>query len=60
MDIAAMSMAQASTQLQTEASMKVMSNVKDVMNQQGEQMIDMLSSATATHPTLGQSIDIQG
>lgn len=58
MDIAAMSMVQANSQLRADASMKVMSNVKDVMNQQGEQLIEMLSDAT--HPTLGQSIDIQG
>ena len=59
MDIAALSMAKAQSQVKADASLKVMANVKDLMNQQGEQLIEMLeTSSPAPHPTLGGKVDI--
>jgi len=60
MDIAALSMAKAQSQVKADASLKVMANVKNLMNQQGEQLIEMLeTSSPAPHPTLGGKVDFQ-
>lgn len=60
MDIAAMSIVKAQNQVQLAASLKMMANVKDLVNQQGEHLIEMLqTSSPAPHPTLGSKIDIQ-
>jgi len=60
MDVAGLSMKLAQNQVKSDASLAMMRNVKDMMNEQGQQLVDMLSqSTTATpHPTLGQHIDI--
>ncbi|MBU5465296.1 YjfB family protein [Virgibacillus sp. MSJ-26] len=59
MDIAALSIAKAQTQVKADASMKVMSNVKDLLNQQGDQLLEMLeTSSPAPHPSLGNKIDL--
>lgn len=60
MDIAAMSVAMANQQVKADASLAVMNNVKDVLEQQGEQLIEMLKATEipAPHPTLGHSIDL--
>lgn len=61
MDIAAMSVVMAGNNLRSDASIAVMDNAKDVMEQQGEQLLDMLqqSGTKAPHPTLGNTVDIQ-
>lgn len=61
MDIAAMSVVMSQNQVRAEASLAVMSNVKDLIEQQGEQLVDMLhqsTSANIPHPTLGKAFDI--
>lgn len=60
MDIAAMSVVMANSQLRTDASLAMMANVKDLMQQQGQQLTEMLSQSVpqAQHPTLGKSVDI--
>ncbi|WP_337019771.1 YjfB family protein [Oceanobacillus massiliensis] len=59
MDIAAMSVAMASSQVRSDASLAVMDNVMDVSEQQGLQLLEMLQEPAAAHPTLGNSIDIK-
>lgn len=58
MDIAALSMAMKQQQLQTNASMAIMNKSKQVAEQDGEQLINMLEQSMPTHPTLGRSVDI--
>lgn len=60
MDIAAMSVVMANQQVKADASLAVMSNVKDILEQQGQDLVDMLQSAEmpAPHPTMGHLIDI--
>lgn len=61
MDIAAMSVIMANQQVKVDAGLAVMSNVKNVAEQQGEQLIEMLETAvpSAPHPAKGQSIDLR-
>lgn len=60
MDVAAMSVMLHNQQLQADAGLKVMSKAKNLMEQQGEQLVEMLqtSEATTPHPTSGKSIDV--
>ncbi|HLR23243.1 MAG TPA: YjfB family protein [Pseudogracilibacillus sp.] len=58
MDIAALSMAMKQQQLQTNASMAIMDKSKQVAEQDGEQLINMLEQSMPAHPTLGRSVDI--
>jgi len=61
MDIAAMSVVMSQNQVRADASLAVMSNVKNVIEQQGDQLVDMLQQSTQTnipHPTLGQRFDV--
>lgn len=60
MDIAAMSIGLHTQQVQADASLKVMSKTKNMMEQQGEQLVEMLqaSQPAASHPSLGKAIDV--
>jgi len=60
MDIAAMSVVMANHQVRADASLAVMNNVKDMLEQQGLQLVEMLqqTSSHAQHPSLGNVIDI--
>lgn len=60
MDIAAMSVVMANHQVRADASLAVMNNAKDVLEQQGQQLIEMLqqSGSPVPHPSLGNIIDI--
>ncbi|KAA8786038.1 hypothetical protein ABIE27_001781 [Paenibacillus sp. 4624] len=60
MDIAAMSMAMSQASMAQAASLKVMSMTKDMAEQQGQQMNELLKSTPAPHPNLGRSLDISG
>lgn len=60
MDIAGMSVAMKQQQLQSNASMAVMNHSKQVAEQDGEQLINMMEDSMPAHPTLGNSIDISG
>lgn len=61
MDIAAMSVVMANSKVRSDASLAIMANIKNLMQQQGNQMTEMLnqSVANAPHPTLGNSVDIK-
>ncbi|WP_339213205.1 YjfB family protein [Ornithinibacillus sp. FSL M8-0202] len=61
MDIAAMSVVMANSQVRSDASLAMIANVKDLMQQQGAQLTEMLSQSLqqAPHPTLGKSVDIR-
>lgn len=60
MDIAAMSVIMANHRVRADARLAVMSNLKQVIEQQGQQLVDMLQSthSPVPHPTLGKSIDL--
>ncbi|MEN2767326.1 YjfB family protein [Ornithinibacillus xuwenensis] len=61
MDIAAMSVVMSNSQLRSDASLAIMANVKNLMQQQGNQLTEMLNQSVpqVSHPTLGKSVDIQ-
>lgn len=61
MDIATMSTVMSNNYLRSEASMAVMDNAKDVMEQQGDQLLDMLqqTGSETPHLTLGNTVDIK-
>lgn len=62
MDIAAASVVMSQSQLQSNASLAVMKNAKGVMEQQGQQLVEMLQqpqAPSAPHPSLGGSVDVQ-
>lgn len=60
MDIAAVSIGINNQHVHADASLKVMSKAKNVMEQQGEQLMEMLqtSQANVPHPNLGNAIDV--
>ncbi|PYE43254.1 YjfB family protein [Paenibacillus barcinonensis] len=58
MDIAALSMGMSQATTAQAASLQVMSMAKDMAQQQGQQMAEMLKSMPAPHPNLGGSLDI--
>lgn len=58
MDIAALSMAMSQVSVAQSASLQVMSMSKDMAEQQGQQLKEMLKSVPAPHPNLGGSLDI--
>ncbi|MGO4731427.1 YjfB family protein [Paenibacillus sp. 2KB_22] len=58
MDIAALSMAMSQASVMQSASLQVMSITKDMAQQQGQQMTEMLKSVPAPHPNLGGSLDL--
>ncbi|MGN7413456.1 YjfB family protein [Paenibacillus sp. SAF-068] len=58
MDIAALSMAMSQASVVQSASLQVMSMSKDIAQQQGQQMTEMLKSLPAPHPNLGGSLDL--
>jgi len=63
MDIAAMSTMLAQGSVQAQASVAVVSKVKEVMEQNGAQLIEMMKSASimenSVTPHLGGNIDIR-
>lgn len=58
MDIAALSMAMSQASVAQAASIQVMSMTKDMAQEEGQQMAEMLKSVPAPHPNLGGSLDI--
>lgn len=61
MDIAALSIAMAQQQVKVDANLAVMGNVKQLIEQQGQQLVEMLersTQATVPHPSLGNKIDV--
>lgn len=58
MDIAAMSVVLNNSQLRMESSLAMMNHTKQLAQQQGEQLIEMLEQSSAPHPTHGKTIDV--
>lgn len=63
MDVGAMSVVLSNQQVRADASLAIMNKVKGVMEQQGQQLVEMLqqpqASSAAPHPSLGSSVDIK-
>ena len=57
MDIASLSTAMSQSSVSQAASIKVLSLSKDMAEQQGQQLAEMLKQAP--HPTLGSTLDIR-
>ena len=58
MDIAGLSIAMKQQQLQMDTGMAVMNKSKQVTEESGEQLIEMLEQSMPAHPSLGNSIDL--
>ncbi|MBD3919052.1 YjfB family protein [Paenibacillus sp. PR3] len=58
MDIASISMAMSQFSVAQSASLQVLSMSKDMAEQQGQQLAEMLRSVPAPHPNLGARLDI--
>lgn len=57
-----MSVAMSNQQVRSDAGLAVMNNAKQVAEQQGQQLIEMLNQsqgASAPHPSLGNAIDMK-
>ncbi|GGF22060.1 hypothetical protein GCM10010954_21130 [Halobacillus andaensis] len=59
MDVAAASIAMSQANVKQQTSVAVMDQAKTNAEQQGSQMIEMLSES-APHPTKGSQIDVKG
>jgi len=61
MDIAAMSVVMSHNQTKTDASLAIMNQTKNLVEQQGQQLVDMLKQSTTStdHPSLGSTIDLK-
>ena len=58
MDIAALSIAMSQSQLMQNVSLAVADQVMEKQQQQAQQVTELMESAHAPHPNLGQMIDI--
>ena len=58
MDVAALSITMSQSQLMQNVSLAVADQVMETQQQQVQQMTDLMESAPAPHPNLGQMIDI--
>ena len=58
MDIAALSIAMSQSQLMQNVSLAVADQVMEAQQQQVQQVTELMESAHAPHPSLGQMIDI--
>ena len=58
MDIAALSIAMSQSQLMQNVSLAVADKVMETQQQQVQQMTESMESVHASHPNLGQMIDI--
>ncbi|MEN1967717.1 YjfB family protein [Lentibacillus sp. N15] len=60
MDIAAMSAVMATNQARSDASLAIMDKAMGIAEQQGQQLMEMLSpESNAPHPTLGNIVDVE-
>lgn len=61
MDIAALSVVMANTSVRQDASIAVMDNAMELMDQKGNDLLEMLqqSGSKASHPTLGNAVDVR-
>ncbi|GMK41423.1 hypothetical protein PCCS19_44790 [Paenibacillus sp. CCS19] len=58
MDVASVSMAMSQASLSQSVSLQVLSMSKNMAQQQGQQLTEMLKSVPAPHPNLGGRLDI--
>lgn len=58
MDIAALSIAMSQSQLMQNVSLAVADKVMETQQQQVQQVTELMESAHAPHPNLGQMIDV--
>ncbi|MGM8364804.1 YjfB family protein [Virgibacillus sp. W0181] len=60
MDIAAMSVVMANKQVRADAGLAVLNHAKNLTEQQGNQLVEMLqqSNQKVDHPSLGTRIDL--
>ncbi len=58
MDIAALAMTMSQAQLMQNVSLAVTDKVMETQQMQGQQLAEMMKTADAPHPNLGQKIDI--
>ena len=59
MDIAALSIVMSTNQIAQSTSIAVMDNIKDVAEQQGSRLLEMMQETIPEHPTMGNQIDIR-
>jgi len=59
MDIAALSVVMSQQQVKTDASIAIMKQAKDVMQNEGEQLIEMIEESAVPHPNLGHQVDVK-
>jgi len=62
MDIATLSVVMANHQVRSDASLAIMNQTKNLMEEQGNQLVEMLHHSTNTsvsHPTLGSKVDLK-
>lgn len=59
LDIAALSIVLSQHQVKTNASFAVMKQVKDVMQNKGDQLTEMIEKSAVPHPTSGHRVDIK-
>jgi hypothetical protein len=59
MDIAALSIGMSQSQLQQSVSLAVTKKAMDNSETQSNGLLQLMNTASAPHPTLGKSIDIQ-
>jgi len=57
MDIAAMSIALANTQVRRDASLSIMKHAMQTVEQQNTEFIQMMTDTTPQHPVAGHHID---
>ena len=58
MDIAALAITMSQAQLMQNVSLAVTDKVMETQQMQGQQLTEMMKTADAPHPNLGQKIDI--
>lgn len=59
MDIAALSTILSQSQLKTDASFAIMNKTKELMQNQGEQLAELIEKSTVPHPHLGHRVDLK-
>lgn len=59
MDIAALSTILSQSKLKTDASFALMKQTKDLMENQGEQLAELIEKSTVPHPNLGHRVDLR-
>jgi len=59
MDLAALSTILSQSKLKTDVSFAIMQQTKDLMENQGEQLAELIEKSALPHPNLGHRIDVR-